>query len=152
MTRYAVLSVLEHEVVCESCDLMLIGALQLESAPRRYTKRDSSTFLRTSETGIVDQVGSGGRAIHGSGAIHECGDGGGAVHECGGVRVSLLFPQVMLSVNQDGYKFCKVRVRSVRVPQIGDKFASRHGQKGTCGITYRQEVGGGAGSWEQGRG
>lgn len=47
--------------------------------------------------------------------------------------------KVIVSRNGDGYRFSKVKIRATRQPVIGDKHSSRHGQKGTIGMRFRQK-------------
>ncbi len=47
-----------------------------------------------------------------------------------------IIDKVFISENADGYKIVRIKIRSLRIPEMGDKFASRAAQKGTVGITF----------------
>ena len=47
--------------------------------------------------------------------------------------------KVMVTEGESGNKLVKIKVRSEMIPEPGDKFASKHGQKGVCGAVIPEE-------------
>ena len=47
--------------------------------------------------------------------------------------------KVIIYENKDHLRTCKVRIRKHKIPDIGDKFSSRPGQKGVCGMLLEEK-------------
>lgn len=47
--------------------------------------------------------------------------------------------KIMLTDTENDQTLVKVLIRQTRRPELGDKFSSRHGQKGVCGLIVNQE-------------
>lgn len=49
-----------------------------------------------------------------------------------------MIDRVVVTCNPSSHALFKVMIRETRTPEIGDKFSSRHGQKGVCGLIVPQ--------------
>ncbi|XP_024537767.1 DNA-directed RNA polymerase III subunit 2 isoform X1 [Selaginella moellendorffii] len=52
---------------------------------------------------------------------------------------SAIVDKVLLTTNESQQMVIKCQVRHTRRPELGDKFSSRHGQKGVCGTIVEQQ-------------
>ncbi|MEM2636803.1 MAG: DNA-directed RNA polymerase subunit B, partial [Candidatus Korarchaeota archaeon] len=83
-------------------------------SPPRFTERydiEAASELKDRDTSIL---------------IHE--------HEAG------IVDWVLLLNSEDNTKLASVRIRKLLIPELGDKYASRHGQKGVIGMLFPQEL------------
>jgi DNA-directed RNA polymerase beta subunit len=52
---------------------------------------------------------------------------------------TFIIDKVMVSTTKEGMRTVRIRAKTTRSPQEGDKLSSRHGQKGTIGILMNEE-------------
>lgn len=56
-----------------------------------------------------------------------------------GIGEEGIVDEVYQGENEDAYRIIKIKIRQLRIPEVGDKVASRSSQKGVTGILLRQE-------------
>lgn len=118
--------------------------------PDDNTKRRPFNYDKLSEDGFVDEnnfVTSGDvmigkympQKIQNSVFVHKDNSVVVKNNESGYIDLKCAHDKYFKNTSSEGYQFAKIRLRDFRQPTIGDKLSSTSGQKGTIGMTYRQE-------------
>jgi len=75
--------------------------------------------------------------------INENSNGEKVYHNVSGKCIKFstsgIVDKVVVTKNSDNLRSAKVRIRKNKIPTVGDKYASRPGQKGMCGLVLEQE-------------
>ena len=97
---------------------------------RDYTKLDDRGIIKVGEFVDEDTVLVGKYIQDKSGKIKDAS-------LTAQVWTSGRVESVVITVSNQGLLLIKVRITQDRIPELGDKFSTRHGQKGTMGMLYR---------------
>ena len=103
---------------------------------KKYEKLDDNGFITEGEYVDADDI-----------LVGKCykskNNDGKEITNCYGSSVNFgtsgIVDKVVVTKNKDNLRNCKVRIRKVKMPGIGDKFTSRCGQKGMCGMILKHE-------------
>lgn len=120
--RYARYRPIDKDGICQPGELMESGYIMVNKEAPMDTTTNSMTgveFGMTSNAPANVQYKYAGMSYRGGAPTY--------------------VDKVLISSNEHETFLIKVQLRQVRRPEIGDKFASRHGQKGVCGLIVPQE-------------
>ena len=120
--RYQKYSAIDKDGICKVGEPLESGCYMVN----KESPMDTSMSMGGAEFGLAGSVAMSQIQYKPSGMSYR---GGAPVY----------VDKVLITSNEFEQFLIKVCVRQTRRPEVGDKFASRHGQKGVCGLIVRQE-------------
>jgi len=132
---YKTITTTERRINNSSFEKICIPDLEIRNKTNCYTKLDKDGLIKINEKLNVGDVIIGKITSKNKNHITTSTDVSISVKQ----GETGVVDKVYKIRTPDGYDIIKVRIRSLRIPEVGDKFASREAQKGTCGMVFPKE-------------